>query len=69
VFLVKNRLQNWFFSQNNINPDFSATIMAGIWAKQAMGSFASACNASSVSFSKKKVDAQIKKKVQSRGSW
>jgi len=50
-------------SQKNINPDFPAIIMAGIWAKQATGSFASACDASSVSFSKKKTDAQIKKKV------
>jgi len=35
VFWVKNRLQNRFLGQKNINPDFPVTTVAIIWAKQA----------------------------------
>jgi len=34
-FWVKKGLQNRFLGQKSIDPDFPATTVAGIWAKQA----------------------------------
>jgi hypothetical protein len=36
VFSVRNGFKNEFLGQNNLSPDFSTTIMVGIWANQTM---------------------------------